>query len=83
MGAEGAVEILYKREITAEPEKREQYITQYRDKFSNPYQAAKLGYIDDVIEINEIRNNTIKAFEMLRKKRVKVYPSKKHGIMPV
>ncbi len=83
MGAEGAVEILYKREIEAEPEKREQFITQYKDEFSNPYQAAKLGYIDDVIEINEIRKKTIKAFEMLRKKRVKVYPPKKHGIMPV
>jgi acetyl-CoA carboxylase carboxyltransferase component len=83
MGAEGAVEIVYRREIAAEPDKREEYIAKYQEEFSNPYQAAKLGFIDDVIESGEIRSRVIAAFESLIKKRVKVHPPKKHGNMPV
>ena len=83
MGAEGAVEIVFRREIAAEPEKRDELIEKYREEFSNPYQAAKLGFIDDVIEPGEIRERAIAAFESLLKKRVKVHPPKKHGNMPV
>jgi propionyl-CoA carboxylase beta chain len=83
MGAEGAVEIVYRREIAAEPEKRGELIAKYQEEFSNPYQAAKLGFIDDVIEPGEIRSKVIAAFESLSKKRVKVHPPKKHGNMPV
>jgi acetyl-CoA carboxylase carboxyltransferase component len=83
MGAEGAVEIVYRRKIAAEPEKREELIAKYQEEFSNPYQAAKLGFIDNVIESGEIRSKAITAFELLSKKRVKVHPPKKHGNMPV
>ncbi len=83
MGAEGAVEIVYRREIAAQPEKRDEFIADYREEFSNPYQAAKRGFIDDVIEPWEIRPRAIAAFERLSKKRVKVHPPKKHGNMPV
>jgi acetyl-CoA carboxylase carboxyltransferase component len=83
MGAEGAVEIVYRREIASEPEKRGELIAKYQEEFSNPYQAAKLGFIDDVIEPGEIRPRAIAAFELLLKKRVKVHPPKKHGNMPV
>jgi acetyl-CoA carboxylase carboxyltransferase component len=83
MGAEGAVEIVYRREIAAEPEKRGALIAKYQEEFSNPYQAAKLGFIDDIIEPGEIRPRAIAAFELLSKKRVKVHPPRKHGNMPV
>jgi acetyl-CoA carboxylase carboxyltransferase component len=83
MGAEGAVEIVYRREIAAEPENRGEFIAKYQEEFSNPYQAAKLGFIDDIIEPDEIRAKAIAAFETLSKKRVKVHPPKKHGNMPV
>jgi acetyl-CoA carboxylase carboxyltransferase component len=83
MGAEGAVEIVYRREIAAEPEKRGELIAKYQEEFSNPYQAAKLGFIDDIIGPGEIRARAIAAFELLSKKRVKVHPPRKHGNMPV
>ena len=83
MGAEGAVEIVFRREIAAEPEKRDELIEKYKEEFSNPYQAAKLGFVDDVIEPREIRFRAIAAFDLLSEKRVKVHPPKKHGNMPV
>jgi acetyl-CoA carboxylase carboxyltransferase component len=83
MGAEGAVEIVYRREIEAEPERRRELIERYREEFSNPYQAAKLGYVDDVIEENEIRPRLIEALGVLSKKRVRPHPPRRHGNMPV
>jgi len=83
MGAEGAVEIVYRRELAENPERREELIAEYRREFSNPYQAAKLGYVDDVIEATEIRPRLLQALDMLSKKRLKVHPPKKHGNMPV
>jgi acetyl-CoA carboxylase carboxyltransferase component len=83
MGAEGAVEIVYRREIEAEPERRGELIERYREEFSNPYQAAKLGYIDDVIEEKEIRLRLIEAMGVLWKKRVRPHPPRRHGNMPV
>jgi acetyl-CoA carboxylase carboxyltransferase component len=83
MGAEGAVEIIYRREITESPERREELIEEYKKEFSNPLHAAKLGYIDDVIEATEIRPRIINALELLSKKRVRGHLPKRHGNMPV
>ena len=83
MEAEGAVEIVYRREIAADPKKRCEFITMYQEEFSNPSQAAKLGFIDDIIEPEEIRPRAIAAFELLSKKRMKVQSPRKHGNMPV
>jgi acetyl-CoA carboxylase carboxyltransferase component len=83
MGAEGAVEIVYRREIASDPGKRGALIAKYQEEFSSPYQAAKLGFIDDIIEPGEIRPRAIAAFGLLSKKRVKVHPPRKHGNMPV
>ncbi len=83
MGAEGAVEIVYRREITESPERREELIEEYKKEFSNPLHAAKLGYIDDVIEATEIRPRIINALELLSKKRVRGHLPKRHGNMPV
>jgi acetyl-CoA carboxylase carboxyltransferase component len=83
MGAEGAVEIVYRREITDNPERREELISEYLNKFSNPYIAAKLGYIDDVIQPTEIRSRLITDLELLSEKRTQIHPPKRHGNMPV
>ena len=83
MGAEGAVEIIYRREIAENPERREELISEYRREFSSPHQAAKLGYIDDVIEASEIKPRLVAALELLSKKRVRAHPPKRHGNMPV
>jgi len=83
MGAEGAVEIVYRREIAEDPDRREELIAEYRREFANPFQAVKLGYIDDVIEPSEIRPRLIEALKLLSDKRVRHYPPKRHGNMPV
>lgn len=83
MGAEGAVEIVYRREIAEDPDRREALIAGYRKEFSSPYQAAKLGYIDDVIMPSEIRPRLVDSLALLSGKRVRPHPSKKHGNMPV
>jgi acetyl-CoA carboxylase carboxyltransferase component len=85
MGAEGAVNIVFKKEIeTAEDpgERRAELITEYRDKFSTPYAAAERGFIDDVIEPAETRPRLIKALRMLSTKREAV-PARKHGNIPL
>lgn len=83
LGAEAAVEILYRRELAEDPTRRGELINQYRREFSNPYQAARLGYIDDVIEPSEVRERLITGLSALSHKRVRPYPYKKHGNMPV
>ncbi|GAB4567077.1 MAG: acyl-CoA carboxylase subunit beta [Anaerolineae bacterium] len=85
MGPEGAVNILYRRELAAapDPEKLRAEITaQYKEKFHNPYAAADVGQIDEVIEPRETRPRLIAAMEILRTK-VATNPPKKHGLMPV
>ena len=85
MGADGAVRILRRREIaaTSDPAQLErEFIAEYRDKFFNPYTAANMGQIDEVIEPKETRPRLIRALEVLRTK-VKQNPPKKHGLMPV
>jgi len=85
MGAKGAVEIIFKREIDAaeDPVKREQeLIDEYNEKFANPYIAASYGYVDDVIEPKFTRQRLIEAFSLLENK-VDKNPPKKHGNIPL
>jgi len=85
MGAEGAVNILFKDEIdkAEDPEqRRNELITEYTEKFNNPYIAAGRGYIDEVIEPRYTRAKLINALEMLKNKR-DTNPPKKHGNIPL
>ncbi len=85
MGAEGAANIVFRKEISsaANPaEEKKKKIEEYRDKFSNPYVAAARGYVDDVIEPSSTRNRLISALEMLNNKR-ESRPPKKHGNIPL
>jgi propionyl-CoA carboxylase beta chain len=85
MGAEGAVGILYRKELTnsTEPEvTRKEIINEYNEKFANPYIAAEHGFIDEVIEPRFTRPKLIRALELLRGKR-DVNPAKKHGNIPL
>lgn len=84
MGAQGAVNIIHKREIAAaeDPEtRRVELISDYERRFNNPYRAAELGLVDEVIEPRQTRVKLIKAMEMLRTKR-ETLPPKKHGNGP-
>ncbi len=85
MGAKGAAEIIFKREIDAsiDPEKvLEEKEKEYNEKFANPYIAASRGYIDEVIYPYETRKKLIYAFSMLENK-VDTLPKKKHGNIPL
>ncbi len=85
MGAEGAVDILRRKEIaaSAEPAKlREQYISEYEEKYLNPYIAAGNGFIDEVIEPKSVRDRLVSAFENLKNKK-KAVLWKKHGNIPL
>jgi propionyl-CoA carboxylase beta chain len=85
MGPKGAVEIIFKKDIekaTDREEATEQKITEYREKFANPYIAAKWGYVDEVIIPGETRPKLIKALEFLENK-VDSNPKKKHGNIPL
>ena len=85
MGAEGAVNILFKDEIdkAKDPEqRRKELIAEYTEKFNNPYIAASRGYIDEVIEPRYTRAKLITALEMLKNKR-DTNPPKKHGNIPL
>ena len=85
MGAEGAVGVLYAKEAKT-AENPAEFIKmkedEYRDLFANPYQAAKYGYIDDVIEPRNTRFRVIKALNMLATKK-QTNPAKKHGNIPL
>lgn len=88
MGASGAVEVLYAREIAKieDPQKKAEFIAEkeneYKEKFSNPYSAAKYGYIDDVIEPRNTRFRIIRALQSLSTKRLS-NPPKKHTNIPL
>jgi propionyl-CoA carboxylase beta chain len=85
MGAKGAAEIIFKKEIsTAEnPEaKLQEKVDEYTQKFANPYRAAHRGYIDEVIKPEDTRKKLITAFKMLENKADKL-PRKKHGNIPL
>ena len=88
MGAAGAIEVLEGRAISAiaDPEERAKFVdekvTEYKEKFANPYQAASYGYIDDIIEPRNTRFRVIRAFQALQTKKV-VNPLKKHSNIPL
>jgi acetyl-CoA carboxylase carboxyltransferase component len=85
MGPEGAINILYREEIkkAADPAaERQRLLKEYTDKFHNPYSAADMGQIDEVIEPSYTRLRLVMAMEILRSK-VASNPPKKHGLMPV
>ncbi|MGL4651683.1 MAG: acyl-CoA carboxylase subunit beta, partial [Caldilineaceae bacterium] len=84
MGAEGAVNVLFKKQVSEseDPEaKRRELVDDYEDKFNNPYVAASRGLIDDVIEPRETRRVLIQALGVTMSKRERHVP-KKHGISP-
>ena len=86
MGADGAVNVLYAKDIKADPENAQAIFDEkkkeYEDLFSNPYQAAQKGYIDDVIEPRNTRFRVIRALEQLAGKRQEI-PAKKHDNLPL
>ena len=85
MGAEGAVNILYREELSKAKDpvaERKRLIAEYNDTFASPWIAAELGYLDDVIEPADTRPRLIAALEMLRNKR-QTLPFKKHGNPPL
>jgi propionyl-CoA carboxylase beta chain len=85
MGPEGAVNILYRRELEAAPDPaqaRAQRIEEFREKFANPYIAAGRGFVDEVIHPRETRRKLITALKNLENKRDK-NPPKKHGNIPL
>ena len=82
MGAEGAVKILYKREITKDPASEKTLIEEYRRKFASPYQAASMGMITDVIDPAQTRAIVAMALRNTLSKR-ETRPPKKHGNIPL
>ena len=85
MGPKGAAEILFRRDIAAaeDPEKRlDEHVTDYREKFANPYLAAARGFLDDVIDPRETRPRLIATLQTLLGKR-DTNPPKKHGNIPL
>ncbi|MFD2168898.1 acyl-CoA carboxylase subunit beta [Tumebacillus lipolyticus] len=85
MGAEGAANIVFAKEIAESEnpmETRAQKIAEYKEKFANPYVAASLGMVDDVIDPRETRQKLKEALEILRNKR-ETRPPKKHGNIPL
>ena len=85
MGAQGAVNVLYRKELAdakKPEEERARLLEEYDDKFANPYVAAERGYIDRVILPHETRVSVVKALRSLRGKR-QILPPKKHGNIPL
>jgi acetyl-CoA carboxylase carboxyltransferase component len=85
LGAEGAVNILYRKrlaELDNPAEAKARFIAQYRDQFGGPYVAAASGHVDDVILPSETRARLIAAFDFLRDKQATSLP-KKHGSIPL
>jgi acetyl-CoA carboxylase carboxyltransferase component len=85
MGPQGAVEIVYRRELqqAADPAaRRAELVADYTDKYANPYAAAERGFIDDVIEPAETRRKIVAGLRVLRTKREEL-PQRKHGNVPL
>ncbi|MFZ4784103.1 MAG: acyl-CoA carboxylase subunit beta [Flavobacteriales bacterium] len=85
MGAKGAAEIIFKKEITEAPDpaaKWKEKEAEYAELFANPYSAAERGYVDEVIKPSQTREKLIRAFAMLENKAEKT-PKKKHSNMPL
>jgi propionyl-CoA carboxylase beta chain len=85
MGAKGAAEIIFRREIAAAEDpaaKLAEKETEYAELFAHPYNAASRGYVDEVIHPRDTRSKLIQAMEMLQQKAVKA-PRKKHSNIPL
>lgn len=85
MGAKGAAEIIFKKEIASAANPDEKWLEKeklYSETFANPYRAAERGFVDEVIEPSQTRSKLIKAFKMLENKVVNT-PRKKHGNIPL
>ncbi|HYR54891.1 MAG TPA: carboxyl transferase domain-containing protein, partial [Myxococcaceae bacterium] len=85
MGPEAAVTIVFRNELASASDGAEalaRLVGEYREKFANPFKAAELGYIDEVIRPEETRGKIIRALEMLRDKR-QDNPPRKHGNIPL
>jgi methylmalonyl-CoA carboxyltransferase large subunit len=85
MGAEGAAEIVFRREIDAAEDKagrRQELVDEYRETFSNPFVAAGRRLVDDIIDPSETRKYLVDALESLHSKR-ELRPPKKHGLIPL
>jgi propionyl-CoA carboxylase beta chain len=85
MGPDGAVSIIFREEIAAAADpvaRKAELVAEYRAKFANPFKAAELGYIDEVIRPIDVRPKLIRALEMLKDKRESL-PPKKHGNLPL
>jgi propionyl-CoA carboxylase beta chain len=85
MGAKGAVEIIFRKEIAAAPDpaaKLAEKEAEYAELFAHPYRAASRGYVDEVIDPADTRIKLIRAFDMLRNKTV-ARPKRKHGNLPL
>ena len=85
MGPEGAVNIVFRRELDAAADadaRRAELIADYKERFANPYTAAERGYVDEVIEPRRTRPVLISALELTLTKRVET-PRRKHGNIPL
>jgi acetyl-CoA carboxylase carboxyltransferase component len=85
MGPEGAVNILYRRELAEAKDPagfRAEKVAEFREKFANPYVAASRGYVDEIIEPRETRPKLIRALRALETKR-DTNPPRKHGNIPL
>jgi propionyl-CoA carboxylase beta chain len=82
MGAEGAVNIIYRRELQENESLRQEKTEEFRERFANPFIAAEHGFLDDVIEPHETRPRIIRALRLLETK-VDTTPRKKHGNIPL
>jgi propionyl-CoA carboxylase beta chain len=85
MGPEGAVNIIFRTELQKAPDlaaERARLVSEYREKFANPFKASELGYIDEVIRPERTREKLVRALEMLKDKRQE-NPTRKHGNIPL
>jgi propionyl-CoA carboxylase beta chain len=85
MGAQGAVNILYRNELAETDDadaRRAELVQEYEDHLANPYLAAERGYVDAVIQPHETRTEIVRALRLLRTKRESL-PPKKHGNIPL
>jgi propionyl-CoA carboxylase beta chain len=82
---EGAVNVIYRKEISSSADpaaERARLVAEYRERFANPYRAAELGFVDEVLRPEDTRPRVIQALEMLRTKRQE-RPPRKHGNVPL
>jgi acetyl-CoA carboxylase carboxyltransferase component len=85
MGADGAANIVFRKDIKDADDpiaKRAEKVAEYEEKFNNPYRAAEMGYVEDIVEPAQSRQRLISAFDMLDSKRESL-PAKKHGNIPL